>query len=406
MLLKQRRRYIICGIVGAIIKAQNGFTYQAEQAFWEMLYADVLRGDDATGVILVENDTSFTTMKEATSAAWSLPNFEQSTAGKAMFKQGKAMIGHNRKKTIGEHKDENAHPFVVGDTFAMVHNGTLKNHRELANTDVDSEALAITLAPVLNDTVESPFDKEALEKAIGRVNGAFAIAAYNQADNSVYLTRNTERPLSYANIAGGFFWASEAYMLGWILSRNGLTFKGEDLISIPAHSLIRYDLDTNEVTITEYVPKKAIPVLVPTKTGMVTKVTTTHGSTNKGNFPSKNQFKSMKRHFVGKEVEFWIDDYLEKNFPRTVADGETLVTLFGQCDEFLFPHDIRCSYDLSELEPDQLEFMDGFFKGVVVDMVYDRRASSITLLLGFAQLVPKSRTSTKDITNETSVTLH
>lgn len=139
---------------------------------------------------------------------------------------------------------------------------------------------------------------------------------------------------------------------------------------------------------------------------MVTKVTTTHGSTSKGNFPSKNQFKSMKRHFVGKEVEFWIDDYLEKNFPRTVADGETLVTLFGQCDEFLFPHDIRCSYDLSELESDQLEFMDGFFKGVVVDMVYDRRASSITLLLGFAQLVPTSRTSTKDITNETPVTLH
>jgi len=395
----------MCGIVGAVIKTHNGFTYNAEQAFWEMLYADVVRGDDATGVVFVENDTSFTIMKEAASAAWILPNFEQSEAGKKVFKQGKALIGHNRKKTVGEHTDENAHPFVVGDNFAMVHNGTLKNHKELAGTEVDSEALAITLAPVLNDTDASPFSLEALETAIGKVNGAFAIAAYNQDDNSIYLTRNSERPLSYINVSQGFFWASEAYMLGWILGRNGIALKSEDLKQVPVHTLIRFDLDTHEMTLTEYVPKKATPVLSTGKTGMMTTVTNTRGLTNKGHFPSKNHFKTIKKHWVGKEVGFWIDDYLEKNFPRTVSQEETLVTLFGHCDDFLFAHYIRASFDLNDLKPDQMDFTEEFYEGVVVDMVYDRRSSSITIILGFAHIIPKS-SPVKGKKHETPIALY
>ena len=90
--------------------------------------------------------------------------FEKSDMGKRVISKGKALIGHNRKATVGSVNNATAHPFVVGDSFAMVHNGTLRNHKALADTVVDSEALAIHLSKVL---VED-FDKLKFEEEIGK----------------------------------------------------------------------------------------------------------------------------------------------------------------------------------------------------------------------------------------------
>lgn len=245
----------MCGIVGVVPRGSFGFDKKTEDSFYQMLFCDTLRGDDSTGVIMVENTSGFGIMKEGYSAPYVLDSIQMSELGKAMYPRGKALIGHNRKKTIGIGSDENAHPFVVKGEFAMVHNGTLTNHKELADTVVDSEALAIHLEPVLNGT----WDLTKFEEAIGKVRGAFAIAAYSQNNHQVYLLRNDQRPLSFVDTPEGFFWASEMGLLYWILGRNGVTLKNHEPVVVKENCLYKIDLDTNKVEVISYVPKKSYP---------------------------------------------------------------------------------------------------------------------------------------------------
>ena len=373
----------MCGIVGCVIKAKNGFTKITEDSFTQMLFADTLRGDDSTGVIYVHNDTSFGIAKEAYAAPYVLDALMELPTVKQMYAKGKAYIGHNRKKTVGSISDETAHPFVVNDTFAMVHNGTLRNHKELADTQVDSEALAIHLSKVL----VKDFDKEKFEDAMGKVQGAFAIAAYNQDTDTVYLTRNAERPLTYVETPEGWFWASEGAMLGWILGRNSITLKDAQFKILPAHTLLAIDLGSNTVTLEEYVPKKATPATTVAGTKVVnTTKKVTHGT--KPNRVSKNAFKQLRRKWFGQRMFFYVDDYVEKNFPRTLMDGETDVVLLGNNDEFTFDHTVSAAFNITNLPKHEWEFTDSFFTALVEDMTYDRVTGWVTFHMSDAKVVP------------------
>jgi hypothetical protein len=60
--------------------------------------------------------------------------------------------------------------------------------------------------------------------------------------------------------------------------------------------------------------------------------------------------KKFRREMLGKRVTFWADDYLEKNFPKTVdEDHETLVTIMGKTEDIEYLHDIYADVDLSTL---------------------------------------------------------
>jgi len=372
----------MCGIVGVIPKSTHGFDKKTEDSFYQMLYCDTLRGDDSTGVILVENTAGFGIMKEGWSAPYVIDNIQASDLGKAMWSRGKALIGHNRKKTIGAVSDATSHPFVVKGEFAMVHNGTLNNHKELADTLVDSEALAIHLEPHLNGI----WNLENFEEAIGKVRGAYAIAAYSQFNHSVYLLRNDQRPLSFVDTPEGFFWASEIGMLYWILGRNGVTLKGHEPVIVKENSLYRIDLDTNKVEVIGYVPKKATPV-AHSATG--TKVNGSsqlamevmQGSGIGNNRMSKNAFKTVKRRWMGQYTDFWADDFIEKEFPKTIAQGASDVLLMGDIDDFKFDHVVSAEFDLNDLHPKE-SFLNCLYYGRVTDMEYDKKTGMVTITIG------------------------
>ena len=387
----------MCGIVGVVPRGSFGFDKKTEDSFYQMLFCDTLRGDDSTGVIMVENTSGFGIMKEGYSAPYVLDSIQMSELGKAMYPRGKALIGHNRKKTIGIGSDENAHPFVVKGEFAMVHNGTLTNHKELADTVVDSEALAIHLEPVLNGT----WDLTKFEEAIGKVRGAFAIAAYSQNNHQVYLLRNDQRPLSFVDTPEGFFWASEMGLLYWILGRNGVTLKNHEPVVVKENCLYKIDLDTNKVEVISYVPKKAIPV-THSVTGTPKTVYTRVGGTRPGtNRISKNAFKAAKKRWFGALTDFWVDDFIEKDFPKTIAQGASDVLLMGDIDEFTFDHVVQAEFDLNDLHPKE-SFLNCLYYGRVTDMEYDKATGMVTIRLGDVKKVSAS----KRVKHENQPALH
>jgi len=362
----------MCGIVGVIVKGNSGFFKQPEDCFTELLYVNALRGFDSTGVIGVEKDGGFHIMKEAEEAAWFLPQFKGSVVQKAMWEKGKAYIGHNRKKTVGDIKDETAHPFVIDDTFAMVHNGTLYNHKNLANTDIDSQALAT----VLKNALGQDNWKKALEDTLGDVFGAYAVAIYDQKKELIHFLRNKERPLWLIETDNALYFASEASMATWILCRNGYAAKDLKVTAVDEHTLITYDLSKNTLSKEALTPKKYMPVIhTPSTTGT--------GKTNGGTDTkiTKSMAKFFKKKWIGKRVSFWVDDYVEKYYPKTVdEDNETEVFLFARLEEIAFTHALSIEVDLKNcgLSTSE-EIFEQKWTGYVDEVIYNEEAESILI---------------------------
>ena len=366
----------MCGIVGMVVKTNSGFIKQHEEVFYQLLFADTVRGNDSTGVIGVEKNTTFHIAKEAISAEWFIAQLDVHKVAKDMWRDGKAYIGHNRKSTIGKTTDENAHPFVVKDEFAMVHNGTLYNHRALAETTVDSEALAIHLHKAF---AKDDYVKD-VEKALGEVSGAYAVALYDQRSNKVRVLRNKERPMCYVETANAWYFASEGGLLYWILTRNGYAPNDLAIRVVPEHTLLTFDLDKTTLTEQVLVPKKYIPPTKPAPTGQVKKST---GEVSKlfEEGLSKNSYKKFRRGLIGKKMEWWCEDFVELNFPKTFDEGETATCLMGVCDSLLINHMIRADIDIKELNLLGNELTDRLWTGMVRDMCYDPKTKRVSLEL-------------------------
>lgn len=399
----------MCGIVGIIVKAQNGPSKDVEDTFYDMLYADTLRGEDSTGVIYVENNKDFSIVKDSWAGHWCVNEFRNTTAGKNAFMRGKALIGHNRKATLGAVTSENAHPFVVDKAFALVHNGSLRDHKKLADTTVDSAALAQHLRKVL---VED-FDMEAFEDALGKVDGAYAIVCYNQDTNKVYMFRNHERPLALVTLDSGWYFSSEQGLVTWCVSRNGLNITNSKVEPVKPNCLYTFDLTKNTLTQEDYVPKKATPPVVVHTGGNGTEKTKTTACVpfkvpGKGgdNGMSRNQFRQWKKRYIDRVVEFWAADYVEKNFPRTIDEhGETLVLLMGESDEFVMQHTIHGEFDLVNSKNADATLNDALFLGRIYDVLMDKKTKHLNIYVDRITPIRKSTALVKAI-NEASSTVH
>jgi len=248
----------MCGLVGLLGKFSSGFAERDVKVFEDMLYVDVLRGEDATGLCAVNNKSGATVLKKACDASWFTYDKEYRDTRPQWIKDGKALLGHNRKATIGGRVDTNAHPFVIDDRHVFFHNGTLHNHKQLANTEVDSEALGMVITKAEGDV-------EKLSEALSKVFGAYACVWYDADKDTVYFLRNAQRPLSFIiTKCGTIAYASEAWMAQGALVRNG--FVVEEIKEVKTDILYSVDMSVSTPVIKEeHIPKKALAPL-PTRT--------------------------------------------------------------------------------------------------------------------------------------------
>lgn len=284
----------MCGLVGYISAFNSGVFSADVDKFKQMLWIDTLRGDDATGVCFVKNDQSATVYKEAHEAQYFLLDKDLKKEFSEATKTTKALLGHNRKATVGGASDKNAHPFTYDDRYVFFHNGTLHNHKVFGDTDVDSEALG-------QHVTACEGDLEKLGEVFGKAQGAWALVWYDSVKHKIYLTRNTQRPLSIIKLKNGdIAYSSEAWIaIGPIQRNSGVV---EETIPLKEGKLYTIDLIPFKPTITEEdIPVKK-PISIPTKLP--------HGDVKTiGQISKKAAAALVKQYEQRGYLSFTVDDY-------------------------------------------------------------------------------------------------
>ena len=238
----------MCGLFCIISKTKNGFIDKELKLFTEGLFTDTVRGKDSTGVFYVTEKGNAHLLKDNTSGYEFTKTKDYDDFLSDCFQNGKILVGHNRSATLGNISDKNAHPFISGNTV-LVHNGTLYNHKALANTDTDSEAIAQLL------------DKKPHTEVLSELNGAFALIWYNAKEKKLYVSRNNERPLWIITTTNFDLIGSEPKHLEWILNRN--TNIDKEACYFATYCVYSWDLNSLESSYTETInyEKKKTPIL-------------------------------------------------------------------------------------------------------------------------------------------------
>ena len=171
----------MCGIVGIVGK------YPVNQALYDGLTVLQHRGQDAAGIVTVDNNTL--RLRKANGLVKDV--FE---ARHMQRLAGNIGIGHVRYPTAGSSSTAEAQPFYVNSSFgiALAHNGNLTNSHTLkeeifrvarrhVNTTSDSEVLLNVLAHELHNTGVMELQAEHIFRAVAnvhrKVKGGYAVVA-------------------------------------------------------------------------------------------------------------------------------------------------------------------------------------------------------------------------------------
>jgi glucosamine--fructose-6-phosphate aminotransferase (isomerizing) len=133
---------------------------------------------------------------------------------------GSCGIAHTRWATHGVPSDRNAHPITSGDRVALVHNGIIENHQELREelkaagcvftSETDTEVMAHLISRLMDQGRDL---YAAVKEALGRVHGAYAIAALSAAEPGVVVGARKGSPLVLGVGVAEHFLASDVHPL-------------------------------------------------------------------------------------------------------------------------------------------------------------------------------------------------
>ena len=133
--------------------------------------------------------------------------------------EGTIGIGHTRWATHGVPNESNAHPHA-NEKVAVVHNGIIENFQELRSelegkghtfsSDTDTEVVVHLIAQYLSEGLEP---EKSVQRAIGRLDGAFALAILIADQPDVLYGARKGSPLAVGYGSGEMYLGSDAMAL-------------------------------------------------------------------------------------------------------------------------------------------------------------------------------------------------
>lgn len=194
----------MCGIIGILSKSETA----AERAL-EALRRLEYRGYDSAGIATLTGGKL-----DRRRAAGKLKNLETELTAAPL--PGAIGIGHTRWATHGAPTTTNAHPHVAGPV-ALVHNGIIENFSALRSelehigrqfeTETDSETIAHLVAQFM---AEGHSPKQAVHTALGKLNGAFALAFLFEGFEDLMIGARKGSPLVIGIAEGEMYLGSDA----------------------------------------------------------------------------------------------------------------------------------------------------------------------------------------------------
>ena len=223
----------MCGIVG--ILGSKPVAGDLVDALRRLEY----RGYDSAGIATVENGTL-----DRRRAEGKLKNLEQRLVKEPL--QGHVGIGHTRWATHGRPTETNAHPHMSA-RVSVVHNGIIENFAELRKmlaakghkfeTETDTEVVVHLIADEML-TGSGPIP--ATRKALGHLQGAFALAIIFAGEDDLMIGARQGSPLAIGHGQGEMYLGSDAIALAPFTSQ--ITYLDEgDWAVLTRQGAIIYD---------------------------------------------------------------------------------------------------------------------------------------------------------------------
>ncbi|HUZ20121.1 MAG TPA: glutamine--fructose-6-phosphate transaminase (isomerizing) [Acidimicrobiales bacterium] len=185
----------MCGIIGVTGSSDSLSVLLAGLASLEY------RGYDSAGIVIVDEEAGELWRIRAAERARSIEKLAARADGAPGG--GGAAIGHTRWATHGAPTEENAHPHLdCSGRIAIVHNGIIENHRELAerlrasgHTMVSATDTEVFVHLVEEERATGCSLVEAVRRCLAVVRGDFAVAFVDLDDPEVIVAARRTSPL-------------------------------------------------------------------------------------------------------------------------------------------------------------------------------------------------------------------
>jgi asparagine synthetase B (glutamine-hydrolysing) len=200
----------MCGLFGAISDDLSNGEIGAVQ---DLGIVSTLRGFQGSGVITIGHDNKTYPLRHIGPASQLMfhKQFAELTFQAPKEKRKKAIIGHARWPTKGDHSIQNVHPHrskhIIG-----VHNGTMEmiDGKPIPKDASDSVLLFKSIA------------EKGIDEAVKGWRGAYALVWVDEKEKLIYFLRNSQRTLHFAETCNGrtVYWASERVFLECAVERK------------------------------------------------------------------------------------------------------------------------------------------------------------------------------------------
>ena len=294
----------MCGIVGAI--SERNISPILLKGLQNLEY----RGYDSAGIAVINDVQELERSRTL--------NKVKSLGEKSADIVGNIGIAHTRWATHGRPIESNAHPHIVNDRLALVHNGIIENYSELKqycikqgaifSSDTDTEVIVQFIAINMQNDNLSLY--EAIKQTIPQLKGAYGLAVIDKENPDELFALRRGSPLTVSLGFGENFVSSDPVALLFV-SQQYIVLEENDFAVIQKDKVVIEN-------------KKGKVVFDSTKQDKAKRaVNTSHQDGN--SVLSKEGY----RHFMHKEI-FEQPNAISQTLEGCISENQLLVECFGR----------------------------------------------------------------------------